>query len=164
MMDAPAILDWAFWGKWAESTRPGALLSEMRSAGMLTWHPELAALPDVQQDPEWHPEGDVWVHTVHVCNAAADLSGRPPLPTGLSEELRRFAERSVVVVAEMHTESTEAVIQPLIEGRHLVALGYQPGIHFRGILQTCLDAQIRGEFATESTGLDYHRRFLGAVE
>ena len=29
-------------------------------------YPELAALVGCPQDPEWHPEGDVWVHTGHV--------------------------------------------------------------------------------------------------
>ena len=28
---------------------------------------------DVPQDPEWHPEGDVWVHTLMVLDAAAKL-------------------------------------------------------------------------------------------
>ena len=38
-------------------------------------YPELAALVDCPQDPEWHPEGDVWVHTGHVmdCFAAERL-------------------------------------------------------------------------------------------
>jgi len=26
--------------------------------------PELAALKGCPQDPDWHPEGDVWVHTL----------------------------------------------------------------------------------------------------
>ena len=29
----------------------------------------------VPQDPEWHPEGDVWVHTLMVLDAAATLRG-----------------------------------------------------------------------------------------
>lgn len=32
--------------------------------------PELNALHNVQQDPEWHPEGDVWVHTMRVIDSA----------------------------------------------------------------------------------------------
>jgi tRNA nucleotidyltransferase (CCA-adding enzyme) len=34
--------------------------------------PELAALIDCPQDPQWHPEGDVWIHTLHVMDAFAD--------------------------------------------------------------------------------------------
>ena len=33
--------------------------------------PELSALIDCKQDPEWHPEGDVWVHTLHCMDAFA---------------------------------------------------------------------------------------------
>ncbi len=32
--------------------------------------PELAALVDCPQEPEWHPEGDVWVHTLMVVDQA----------------------------------------------------------------------------------------------
>lgn len=32
--------------------------------------PELAALVDCPQEPEWHPEGDVWVHTLLVMDEA----------------------------------------------------------------------------------------------
>ena len=32
--------------------------------------PELAALVDCPQEPEWHPEGDVWVHTLLVIDEA----------------------------------------------------------------------------------------------
>jgi tRNA nucleotidyltransferase (CCA-adding enzyme) len=32
--------------------------------------PELAALVGCQQEPEWHPEGDVWVHTLLVIDQA----------------------------------------------------------------------------------------------
>jgi tRNA nucleotidyltransferase (CCA-adding enzyme) len=32
--------------------------------------PELLALVDCPQDPEWHPEGDVWVHTLMVVDGA----------------------------------------------------------------------------------------------
>ena len=35
-------------------------------------HPSLAALIDVPQDPQWHPEGDVWTHTKMVVDAAAE--------------------------------------------------------------------------------------------
>lgn len=36
--------------------------------------PDLAALVDVEQDPIWHPEGDVWNHTMMVVDKMADLT------------------------------------------------------------------------------------------
>lgn len=35
--------------------------------------PEIKALQDVPQDPEWHPEGDVFVHTLLVVDRAREL-------------------------------------------------------------------------------------------
>jgi tRNA nucleotidyltransferase (CCA-adding enzyme) len=41
-------------------------------------YPELFALVDCPQDPEWHPEGDVWIHTLHVLDAfARERTGEP---------------------------------------------------------------------------------------
>jgi tRNA nucleotidyltransferase (CCA-adding enzyme) len=35
--------------------------------------PEVGRIKGVEQDPEWHPEGDVWKHTLQVVDAAAAL-------------------------------------------------------------------------------------------
>ena len=35
--------------------------------------PEIQSLIDVPQDPEWHPEGDVFVHTLLVVDRAREL-------------------------------------------------------------------------------------------
>jgi tRNA nucleotidyltransferase (CCA-adding enzyme) len=35
--------------------------------------PEMAAIVGCQQDPEWHPEGDVWVHTLMVIDQARTM-------------------------------------------------------------------------------------------
>jgi tRNA nucleotidyltransferase (CCA-adding enzyme) len=46
--------------------------------------PELHALIDCPQEPEWHPEGDVWVHTLLVIDEARRRNGdldRPRLTT-----------------------------------------------------------------------------------
>src|SRR6185503_14570044 len=38
--------------------------------------PELAVLDRTPQDPEWHPEGNVWVHTLLVVDEAAAIVRR----------------------------------------------------------------------------------------
>jgi len=53
-------------------SRAFRLLDETR---LLRFMPELDALPGVPQDPEWHPEGDVWVHTLMALDQAALLRG-----------------------------------------------------------------------------------------
>jgi tRNA nucleotidyltransferase (CCA-adding enzyme) len=64
------------WFKWARlSAVPSAGLRFLKDCGWLVHFPELAALVGVPQDPEWHPEGDVWNHTLHACDAMVKLDG-----------------------------------------------------------------------------------------
>lgn len=73
-------LQWSFWEQWAlQSSAPSATLNALRSSGSISHHPELAALIEVPQDPVWHPEGDVWIHTLHVCDQAALIARRDQL-------------------------------------------------------------------------------------
>ena len=57
------------------ATRPSIGFRFLEDTGQLRFFPELDALRGVPQDPEWHPEGDVWVHTLMVLDAAASLRG-----------------------------------------------------------------------------------------
>jgi tRNA nucleotidyltransferase (CCA-adding enzyme) len=62
------------WFKWAMmSQRPSAGLRFLKDTGWLQHFPEIAALDGTPQDPEWHPEGDVFTHTCHCCDALAEL-------------------------------------------------------------------------------------------
>jgi tRNA nucleotidyltransferase (CCA-adding enzyme) len=62
------------WFKWAaQSTLPSAGMRWLLASGWLVHFPELQALIGVPQDPEWHPEGDVWIHTLHCLDALASL-------------------------------------------------------------------------------------------
>ena len=36
-------------------------------------HPDIVRLPLTPQSPEWHPEGDVWIHTLMVVDEAAKI-------------------------------------------------------------------------------------------
>jgi tRNA nucleotidyltransferase (CCA-adding enzyme) len=49
----------------------GRGLAFLRDTGWLSYYPELEALVDCPQEEEWHPEGDVWIHTRHVLDAFA---------------------------------------------------------------------------------------------
>lgn len=62
------------WFKWATlSRRPSTGLRFLKDTGWLRHFPEIAALDGTPQDPEWHPEGDVFTHTCHCCDALAEL-------------------------------------------------------------------------------------------
>jgi tRNA nucleotidyltransferase (CCA-adding enzyme) len=63
--------------KWAEKARhPGRVAEYLRASGWSLHFPEIERLFGVPQDPEWHPEGDVGVHTMHVLNEAARIAER----------------------------------------------------------------------------------------
>ena len=55
------------------AAKPSIGFAVLEDTGLLRFFPELDALRGVPQDPEWHPEGDVWVHTLMVLDAAASL-------------------------------------------------------------------------------------------
>ena len=46
-------------------------LNFLKDCNWLKYFPELHALVGCEQEPEWHPEGDVWVHTLHCMDAFA---------------------------------------------------------------------------------------------
>lgn len=67
---------WAEWEKWAlRSRRPSRGLRFLHDCGWLGHFPEIAALVDVPQEPEWHPEGDVFTHTALCCDALPAMPG-----------------------------------------------------------------------------------------
>ncbi len=242
----------------------GKGLGFLRATGWVSYTPELEALIDCPQDPEWHPEGDVWTHTCHVMDAFAgerlgdpwedlvvglgalchDL-GKPattthdddgrirskgheeqgeeptrsflgrmsnqeqlacevvPLvrehlkPTVLhnagagASAVRRLArrvgriDRLVRVARADHAgrppkpfhgfaagdwllEQASALQvadhkpEPIVMGRHLIALGQEPGPHFKELLEACLEAQLDGVFADLEDGIEFARGLLSA--
>lgn len=82
---------WAEWQKWAlRGEYPGKGLAFFQQVGWLETVPELAALVGCPQDPVWHPEGDVFVHTQHVCDAAAQFAAQHKL-TPTEREILLFS-------------------------------------------------------------------------
>lgn len=78
---------WTEWEKWAgQATQPSLGLQFLHDTGWLAVYPELGALEGCPQDPQWHPEGDVWTHTLYVVDEAARVAQRD----GVSREQRRL--------------------------------------------------------------------------
>jgi tRNA nucleotidyltransferase (CCA-adding enzyme) len=62
------------WFKWAaKSTMPSAGLNFLQATEWIDHYPELKACINTPQEPEWHPEGDVFIHTCHCCDAMVGL-------------------------------------------------------------------------------------------
>ncbi|MGJ8641423.1 MAG: CCA tRNA nucleotidyltransferase [Opitutaceae bacterium] len=63
------------WEEWKKlilkGNQIGAGLRFLQDCGWLQHFPELDALVGCEQEPKWHPEGDVWVHTCHCLDAYA---------------------------------------------------------------------------------------------
>lgn len=61
---------WGEWDKWVTQAKvPSRGLRLLRDCDWLKHFPEIASLPATPQDPHWHPEGDVFVHTCHGLDA-----------------------------------------------------------------------------------------------
>ncbi len=56
-----------------KSQKPSIGFELMRELGVLKYFPELLALIGVEQETKWHPEGDVWIHTLMVIDAMTTL-------------------------------------------------------------------------------------------
>lgn len=244
-----------------QGVRPSAGLNFLRDCGWISYFPELAALIDCPQDPQWHPEGDVWIHTLHVLDAFAgerigdewedlvvglgclchDL-GKPATTEfidgrirsrGHEEEgegpTRTFLERltnqeqlaaEVVPLVREHLKPTLLFLEKagpaavrrlarrvgridrlvrvgradhqgrpplpfdgfpagdwllekaaelnleskapkaLVMGRHLMAMGLEPGAHFKPLLDACFEAQLDGRFSDLEAGLELAEKIV----
>jgi tRNA nucleotidyltransferase (CCA-adding enzyme) len=72
--ELPVERVWMEWAKWAaHSVRPSRGLAVLEATGWLRHFPEVAALRGTPQEPEWHPEGDVFTHTQHCLDALVAL-------------------------------------------------------------------------------------------
>ena len=72
-----------------KSPKPSVGFELMSKLGILErYFPELHALIGVPQSPKWHPEGDVWVHTMMTLDAMAEELGMRSEELGEKEKLR----------------------------------------------------------------------------
>jgi len=70
--DLPAERLWEEWKKLIlKGVSISAGLNFLKDCEWLRYFPELEALVGCEQDPKWHPEGDVWTHTLHCLDAYA---------------------------------------------------------------------------------------------
>lgn len=85
--------------------------------------PELATLVDCPQEPEWHPEGDVWVHTLLVIDRAHERI----------DGLARPAQVTIMLGAVCHDlgkPATTATIDGRIRSLNHEEMGVAPATAF----------------------------------
>jgi tRNA nucleotidyltransferase (CCA-adding enzyme) len=112
--------------KWATKSspplgKPGRIADYLTDTGWVQHFPEIEKLRDVPQDPEWHPEGDVSIHTMLVLNEAAHIANRD----GLQDD-----DRAVLLFAALAHDFAKADTTALRErdGRmRWTAWGHEAG-------------------------------------
>lgn len=100
----PHIAKERIWVEWekllTKASRPALGLEVLRQSGWDEFYPELQALQGVPQEPDWHPEGDAWVHTLHVADEAARIAERDGL---------KGDQRAILVLAAICHDFGKAV-------------------------------------------------------
>jgi tRNA nucleotidyltransferase (CCA-adding enzyme) len=103
-----------------QAARPSIGFALARELGVVDrlW-PELAPLIGCEQEPDWHPEGDVWTHTLMVIDKARELNGdlaRPQLITvmlgAVCHDLGKPATTAVIDGRIRSMEHEEAGVAP----------------------------------------------------
>src|SRR4029077_12693030 len=122
--DLPAERVWGEVEKLLFAPRPSIGFALAMELGVVaTLFPELHALAGCPQEPEWHPEGDVWVHTLQVIDEArARLDG-----------LERPQQLAVMLGAVCHDfgkPATTAFIDGRIRSMNHEEQGVQPTLAF----------------------------------
>jgi tRNA nucleotidyltransferase (CCA-adding enzyme) len=235
-------------------------LAFLKDCGWIDYYPELKAMIGCQQEPDWHPEGDVWVHTLYCMDAFASTrigDGKEDLIVGLAvllhdigkppttefiegrwrsrghdtagvpiaeEFLRRLTNETaifdeVLPLVECHMRPKELYTaqagdgairrlsckvkridrlvrvaeadmygrppmsvefpegpwlmeraraleieaqapKPILQGRHLIELGYAPSPAFKKILDAAYDAQMEGSFKEIESGRAWLKKYL----
>ncbi len=90
--DLPAERIWGEIEKLLLAPRPSVGLALAMDLGVIAaLFPEMQALAGCPQEPEWHPEGDVWVHTLQVIDRARTRIDDLPRPQQLAVMLGAVA-------------------------------------------------------------------------
>jgi tRNA nucleotidyltransferase (CCA-adding enzyme) len=83
--DLPAERIWGEFEKLLLAHQPSLGFALMMDLGVVSaLFPELQALSGCEQEREWHPEGDVWVHTLQVIDQARTRIDDLPRPQQLA--------------------------------------------------------------------------------
>jgi tRNA nucleotidyltransferase (CCA-adding enzyme) len=86
---------------------PSIGLKWLRDLGVVEQlFPELKALIDVAQEPEWHPEGDVWIHTLLTVDRARELINDLP-----------YAKQGTVMLAALCHDFGKPATTAFVDGR-----------------------------------------------
>lgn len=109
---------WEEWNKWATKSQvPSAGIRNLIQTGWIQHFPEIDGLENIPQDPEWHPEGNVFNHNLHCMDALAEN----PEWRGLDETARVIPMLAILchdLGKKTHTASS-------LKTRKITAIGHE---------------------------------------
>ena len=108
LSDLPAERIWGELEKLLlRARRPSIGLGWLRELAVIDQlFPELQALIDVPQEPEWHPEGDVWIHTLLTVDRARESVDDLP-----------YARQVTVMLAALAHDFGKPATTAFVDGR-----------------------------------------------
>jgi tRNA nucleotidyltransferase (CCA-adding enzyme) len=107
LSDLPSERVWGEIEKLLTAPKPSLGVEWMRKLGAIDQlFPEIKSLIGVDQEPEWHPEGDVYVHTLLVLDRAREMVDDLP-----------YAKRITIMLAALAHDFGKPATTEFVEGR-----------------------------------------------
>ncbi|MGB5918262.1 CCA tRNA nucleotidyltransferase [Arcobacter sp.] len=105
-----------------KSSKPSVGFELLKELGILKYYPELQALIGCEQEPQYHPEGDVWIHTLMCLDEMAKLK------TG--DEYKDLVLFFAILCHDFGKPLCTKVIDGKITSHKHESLGIEPTISF----------------------------------
>lgn len=100
---------WIEFEKWAiKGQKPNIGLRFLKQVGWLSLFPEIDNLVGLEQNPKWHPEGDVFKHTCQVVDECAKIASENELPK---------EQRLVLILAGLCHDFGKVTTTEVIDGK-----------------------------------------------
>jgi tRNA nucleotidyltransferase (CCA-adding enzyme) len=105
-----------------KSSKPSVGFELLKELGILKYYPELKALIGCEQEPQYHPEGDVWIHTLMCLDEMAKIK------TG--DEYKDLVLFFAILCHDFGKPLCTKVIDGKITSHKHESLGIEPTISF----------------------------------
>lgn len=109
-----------------KSTKPSIGFKLLKELGLLKYFPELQALIGCIQDEEYHPEGDVWIHTLMTIDELARIIKEE----GIQEEYRKLYLFYGILCHDLGKPLCTKEIDGKITSHKHEVLGCEPTVSF----------------------------------
>lgn len=119
---------WGEWWKWTTGEHLSEGLHWLMVTSWMFQYPEISNLVGIEQDPDWHPEGDAYKHTLYTVQAAGQIADEVKLDSearailifsALCHDMGKFSTtevstRSGRIIARGHAEVSAGLTQTFL--------------------------------------------------